>query len=661
VEQTIHGAKAGPYLAHCWIKSQAEQHITLVLKNPVRPWAAYSWSEITVPKGQWTKVETFCDLDQDGDLTFTVGGMSLENRMYHGAGSDMTSPILIDDAELVRYESAPRTRSIWDATQKSEDHLDWSATGQWQNVTADSHTFTGTAAFQAGQIAGSVQNSNGRLILKNVGDTHSAPRAVLVPAPVFKVSACNLITSNGRTGIHIQSDDGQHEYTAWINTNGVVRIETKGISSFTIQNCALRYAILPSFVGSDICFDPAQRPSLKQVRIPSTQWLVGLVEGNENIMTATWDSDAQTIEMGVEGESKQLFNSLTIGTEKGGFSISFANHPAIWHREPLQEDWLGDYIPIGWQRPFEARWMAHFFVSSGGEASFNHPYMNYSFPIAQMKTRMWGVWFEDWNHYPFYFDGPRTIVHFEKSFVPKGDALFYFLQPAAAEVTSPVEALETALGKEKTAARLDLDANQLRKLDYSTPDEFMYDRPVCATTTRLSHIKQEEKGTVGVNLATHLFEFIRGIRARVDQYLAFSNQMKTYLAEQKTNHPELGNYLKELESIIDEGQSKTARIYTTPLAAVQTKTDAMKVQLQQGKGDGYDCGNLDVRGPAGAQDDLCRRFNRAILRLEQTAALQCDGSTEKAAIAKYIWDQSRAVLRRPTRWEPRRTLYFFEP
>jgi hypothetical protein len=49
------------------------------------------------------------------------------------------------------------------------------------------------------------------------------------------------------------------------------------------------------------------------------------------------------------------------------------------------------------------------------------------------------------------------------------------------------------------------------------------------------------------------------------------------------------------------------------------------------------------------------------MRLAQTAALKCGDSPEKAAIAKYIWDQSRAVLRQPTRWESRRTLYFFEP
>jgi hypothetical protein len=49
------------------------------------------------------------------------------------------------------------------------------------------------------------------------------------------------------------------------------------------------------------------------------------------------------------------------------------------------------------------------------------------------------------------------------------------------------------------------------------------------------------------------------------------------------------------------------------------------------------------------------------MRLAQTAALKCGDSPQKAVIAKHIWDQSRAVLREPTRWESRRTLYFFEP
>lgn len=287
--------------------------------------------------------------------------------------------------------------------------------------------------------------------------------------------------------------------------------------------------------------------------------------------------------------------------------------------------------------------------------------MAYSFPVANAKTRMWGAWFEDWNHYPFYLDGPKTVVHFEKSFVPTGDALIYFLEPAAADLYSPVEIVEQALGVEKAAALLDFEANRLRQLAYSTPNEFMYDRPVCATTTRLGKIKAEDKPTVGVNLATHLYEFIREIRGRVDQYNTWFAQTRDYLAREQAAHPGLKTYVAELDALLAEGQARAKSAYNTPLANVEAKTDAMKKQLSEGKGDGFDCGSLDVRGPAGTQDDLCRRFNRLVLRLTQTAALKCDDSPEKAVIAKHIWDESRALLRRPTRWEPRRTLYFFEP
>jgi hypothetical protein len=113
--------------------------------------------------------------------------------------------------------------------------------------------------------------------------------------------------------------------------------------------------------------------------------------------------------------------------------------------------------------------------------------------------------------------------------------------------------------------------------------------------------------------------------------------------------------------VVGEAQSKSREIYETPLPSVQKKTDAMKKLLEEGKGDGFDCGDLDVRDTAGSQDDLCRHYNRLVMRLAQTAASKCGDSPQKAVIAKHIWDQSRAVLRQPTRWESRRTLYFFEP
>ena len=125
----------------------------------------------------------------------------------------------------------------------------------------------------------------------------------------------------------------------------------------------------------------------------------------------------------------------------------------IWHKEPLREDWLNDYIPIGWKPPFPARWMGEFFVSTGGRPYFTEPYLQYAFPFANAKTRMWGLVRGLEPLSVLLRRRSRTIFHFEKGYVPKGNALVYFLEPADADdIYSPCEILEQALlGTEKSA------------------------------------------------------------------------------------------------------------------------------------------------------------------------------------------------------------------
>ncbi len=670
VEQRIDHVPAGAYLAHCWVKSEAEQRITFILSDPDRPWAACNLVEAKVPKDQWTQIEVFCTLDQDGSLNFRAGGTSREFRAYHGPETEMRSAILIDDCELIRSELTTSTGlAFWDM-KTDADSLTLPPSANTTDVGRANAialgepavSFAETPVFQARHLAGAVRRNDGALVIYATQDKSLKPRSVIIPSPAFAATKIMTVAADGRTGFRIASETGDRSYTAWLSAKGLISIEPNHVSQFRFEKNRVSYGLLPSFVGSDICYSPAKLTGLSRVAIPSTQWFVGLMEGHESMLVAVWDSADQAVSLGLSGEGEnRVIDSLSIDTAKSGFSFSFVEHPGIWQRERLKDDYLGDYTSIDWARPFQARWMAQFFVSPGGKRSFHEPFNDYSFPIASAKTRMWGVWFEDWNHYPFYFDGSATMVHFEKSFAPSGDALIYFLEPAAADLYSPCEIVQQALGAEKASALFDLDANALRKLKYSTPPLFMYDRPVCATTTRLSRIKQDEKPTVGVQLATHLYEFIREIRSRIDQYTAFFAATKDYLDGEKNAHAEIQPYVNELTSLVVEAQSKAKKVYDTPLNTVQTRIDAMKKLLEQGKGDGFDCGNLDVRSPAGEQDDLCRRYNRLTLLLMQTAALKCGDSAEKAVIARHIWDNSRAVLRQPTRWEPRRTLYFFEP
>jgi hypothetical protein len=569
----------------------------------------------------------------------------------------------VDDCELIRYEHpTPPPLRVWDAGKELGTALDSIAEDKWSRVEDQGQAFQGSPVFLDRQVAGLIRRNDGTLALYNVDGQKLTPRGVVAPSPALGESQCALIRNNGRTGIQVKANRGDRSYTAWLSPNGVIDVEPHQVARFQVEECRLCYGLLPSFVGTDLCYAPQKMPGLKEVNIPSTQWFVGLVSGNDSMLVAVWGADSQAASLGLTGEgTDRVIDALSIGTDRSGFSLSFAQHTNLWHQEALNEDWLDEYVPIGWERPFPARWMGQFFVTPAGQATFREPNMAYSFPIANAKTRLWGVWFEDWNHFPFFFDGPSTVLHFEKTFVPNGDALIYFLEPAAADLFSPCEIVEQVLGQERAAALFDFDANRIRKLKYSTPNEFIYDRPVCATTTRLSKISQQEKATVGINLVTHLYEFIREIRGRVDEYRVFFAEVQAYLAAETKAHPESARFTAPLEALVREAQSKAAKAYAAPLTDVQTKTESMKKLLLEGKGDGFDCGSLDVRTPAGEQDDLCRRYNRLVLKLTQTAALNCGDSLANAAIAKHVWDQSRKILRHPTRWEPRRTLYFFEP
>ncbi len=663
VEQAVGGARAGAYLARCWVKSEAAQRVTLMLKDPDRPWAAYACADIQVPKGAWTQIEVECPLDQDGRLNVMLGGTSEEFRYYQGAGADMKAPILADDFELVRYEPpTPPRAAAWDAKIEGGGAPDWSSKAQWAVVEGASRSFVGTPVFQTRHLAGYARKQDGAIAIYAIQPHGLQPRGVIAPFPAFQASGFEWVGDSGRAGIRVSSSAGGPSYTAWLMDVGGVKIESSGVARFVVEDCRLRHGLLPSFAGTDLHLDPAKMSGVREAWLPSTQWFVGLGDGRDSMLVAVWDHDSQAVSLGLKGAGAEgRIDSLTIDTAHGGFALSFVEHPGIWGREALLEDWLGEYTPLAWEMPFPARWMADFFLTPGGKPNFHEPYNEYSFPVANAKTRMWGVWFEDWNHYPFYFDGSRTVAHFEKSFIPNGEALFYFLEPAAADLFSPCEIVQAALGREKAAALFDFEANRLRKLSYSTPDEMIYDRPVCATTTRLSHIKQEERAAVGINLATHLYEFIREIRGRVDQYNNCFKQIKNRLEEAKTAHPELGPFVAELEGLVSRAERESGKVYVTPLDEIRTKSEGIKKRLVENKGDGFDCAELDLRGPAGEQDDLCRRYNRFLLRLSQLAAARAVDSPEKALVAQYIWSQSRDVLRRPTRWESRRTLYFFEP
>src|ERR1017187_3217267 len=242
--------------------------------------------------------------------------MSKEFRFYHGVAGEMGAPIIADDFELIRYEpkppAGPAPLAVWDAKQELPPMFDWSAKDQWSRVESPTHTFAGTPVILGCHLAGAVRNSDGGLVISAVQEVGLKPRCVIVPSVALPAPKCTLVQASGRTGIRVSSETGDRSYIAWFTLNGLISVEANQVPQFQVRDCRLRFGLLPSFAGTDLCYDPPKLPGAKDICIPSTQWFVGLVDGNDSMLVAVWESDSQAVSLGLSGEREhRLIDSLS--------------------------------------------------------------------------------------------------------------------------------------------------------------------------------------------------------------------------------------------------------------------------------------------------------------------------------------------------------------
>ncbi|HLP77978.1 MAG TPA: hypothetical protein VK327_13795, partial [Candidatus Paceibacterota bacterium] len=357
VEQTVPSLKAGGYVARAWVKSDAAQTIALLVQDANQPWAGYAYADVKVPANEWVQVETFCSLQKDGSLTVALGEMPGDFRSYHGVGTQTKAAITIDEVELVRNEPASGPLTAWKIKRGFADWFkrtsaSWANRSKWSQVETLTDASPKVCVIESRHIAGVVRPKDGGLEITSILNGQLKPRCAVIPSVSIPNAKCGLVTENNRKGLRVSSKTGDRSYTAWFTPEGLVSIATENVPQFQIKDCRLRYGLLPSFVGTDILYSPTNMQGSNSFLIPSTQWLVGLVDGNDSMLVAVWESDKQAVSLGLSGEgTNRMIDSFTITTTNAGFSLSMVEHTNLWHREPLKEEWLAQYVPIGWQRP----------------------------------------------------------------------------------------------------------------------------------------------------------------------------------------------------------------------------------------------------------------------------------------------------------------------
>jgi len=160
----------------------------------------------------------------------------------------------------------------------------------------------------------------------------------------------------------------------------------------------VEYGIVPSFIGTDLVYDPRRYADNGYLYIPSLNLYTGLVKGSDCMMVGVWPLGDQVVKLGLEAAGgATIIDSFSLDTAKRSFYLSYLEHPNIWHAEVLKDTYLEKDTVISWRRPFDAKWIGRFFITSEG--------IDFPFYFLDKRVKMWGRWIRGWYYYPFWFDG----------------------------------------------------------------------------------------------------------------------------------------------------------------------------------------------------------------------------------------------------------------
>jgi hypothetical protein len=186
-------------------------------------------------------------------------------------------------------------------------------------------------------------------------------------------------------------------------------------------------------------------------------------------------------------------------------------------------------------------------------------------------------------------------------------------------------------------------------------------RATCSVRDELGAIyeknrQKQERARVETFLDQGL-TFVTHIRGRITRYVEFGHKMREYLAAQKKAHPELADFLNEMDKLTDEIDARVAARadeIQTPVHVAAMNEDFRRNVLDD---DGPDAlakckkytSALVVIG--GSQDELSGECRWVVRTLRQKAGLLMAQDPRVAAIAAEIRARTQEALRNPASHE----------
>jgi len=684
--QTVESAAVGKtYTFAVFAKAiQAPLAVDLQIEQSAKPWSRVAKSKrFTLAEDQWEElhvtftVETSCP-----EGWFAYVSCTQPNAQYRADMFRLYEGPYVPYREVVREEGPTAQVLLFDTGTTSPGPLSGgslSTRTNWRLLPEEKtdHAFQGDAVILNSRLAVVLRRDGHGAEVYRRSAQGAALQAVL--APVSRAGEAKL------TSLAIDENTaGEVALVATLTAAGgqplrllyglspgqpFVRTEARsGVADLRIE-APCRFLVLPDFFADDIVINACEIP-VDVCELPSENFLLHMLPHREAIVMAVWSSREQDARIALSGDKAERTiesSEIRYGPE-GETWVAVLGGFDIWHcREVARED-AGKILPLRWQAPFAAQWRVDWrrddHLADSWEMISEQPGGDFvkhgwfSSPTAiPSNRRRWTTVLGSFQ-YPCWVDrdGRGYLQPFAGTRTPgfQGPALVYPInrvRQTPLEEFTAVDVVRATLGVGPCEYILDVEAQGTSRKGRAT----------CATRDALRAIystkQQKQKRAEIETLLDDVVIFVKHIRARIEDYVAFGHELLVYLDEQEEEHLELAGFLdemKELTRAIDAGVARRKSRIKTPQYVIDL-TEEFRRELLDDEGDDAfgRCKAIteSIVVVGGNQDELVGECRMAVKVLRQRAGLAMAVDPRTAEIAREIRRRTQRILRKPTSYE----------
>jgi hypothetical protein len=442
----------------------------------------------------------------------------------------------------------------------------------------------------------------------------------------------------------------------------------KGAGRLRVE-CPGRFVVLPDFFADDITLDASRLP-LETAELPSENFVLHLTGKGDAIAMCVFENRQQDVKVTLTGKGEErVVTGSEIGFEGKKVWVGLLEAPHIWHTESIKADDAGKVIPLGWTMPYPAQWRVDFpragdltdswemLLQEKKDGSYLKPsWMGTGDDRLPTNRRRWNTVLGTFA-YPCWSDTDgKGYVQPLKSKVLKfeGTAIVYPIhrvRQTPLDVFTVVDVMRNTLGVGPCEHILDVEG---QKSEYKG-------RATCSVRDTLvpiyeKKLQKEKRADVDRTLDEGL-TFVKHIRGRITRYVEFGHKMRDYLTEQKKAHPELADFITEMEQLnaqIDKRVAARVVKIKTPEHVAEMNEEFRKNVLDYDGADAlkrcqkYAMALVEI---GDNQDELSGECRYAIKTLRQRAGILMALDPRTAPIASEIRTRTQATLRNPANHE----------